>query len=87
MDKRSYEELADLLTKARMQVVPGSKWQHYKGGQYTIVELAILEETQEVVVLYRPLRHLDVPFVRPLAVWQETVEWQGKTVPRFRLMN
>jgi len=83
MNKLPYEQLADMLNAARGRVVPGSKWQHYKGGEYTIDHMVLLEDTSEVAVIYAPVSHPDISFVRPLTSWLETVEWNGETMPRY----
>ncbi len=83
MDKLSYETLEAMVTEARTQVVPGSKWRHYKGGEYTIRDIVVMEEGNGLAVVYTPLLHPEVSFVRPLAVWTETVEWNGQQVQRF----
>jgi hypothetical protein len=83
MTKLSYEELENHTAAAMQKVVPGSTWRHYKGGEYAIVTLAVQEEDQQLAVIYSPLAHPKIAFVRPLSMWDEQVEWEGKTVPRF----
>lgn len=83
MTKLTYEELETKLADARNQVKPGSKWRHYKGGEYTIKDIVVQEEDNELAVVYQPLAHPDVCFARPLSVWDEQVEWNGKTFHRF----
>ena len=59
---------------------------HYKHPErnYEVVELAILEATEEVAVVYRALYGEKLTFIRPFANWLETVEvGEGKRVPRF----
>ena len=71
-------------------------YRHYKGNTYDAFELAIDEATEEAVVLYRP--QYDCPdleaefslrpmFVRSLEVFNENVEHEGKSVPRFELVK
>jgi hypothetical protein len=83
MTKLTYEVLEQLIDDAYKIVTPGSKWRHYKGGEYTIKAIAVLEEDQNLAVVYTSIDHPTVSFVRPLSVWNEQVEWQGKTVNRF----
>lgn len=83
MSKLSYEELERQIAEAKQKVRPGSKWRHYKGGEYTIVTLAVQEVDQQLAVVYSPLDHSEIAFTRPLAVWDEPVEWEGRTVTRF----
>ena len=58
---------------------PGSRWQHYKGGFYTVITLAKREGSAEPLVVYQAARDRLV-WVRPLSEWQEFV---GRDTPRF----
>jgi hypothetical protein len=59
-------------------------YRHFKGGLYEVVDTVIDSETLETLVLYRPL---GTPWwwVRPYAMFTETVESDGKRVLRFQL--
>ena len=83
MDKLPYAELERMVAEARQEVGLDSRWRHYKGSEYRIADIVILEATNEVAVVYTPVDHPTVSFVRSLTVWRETVEWDGKQVPRF----
>jgi hypothetical protein len=83
MTKLTYEVLEKQTADAKKVVKPGTKWRHYKGGEYVIVTLAVQEEDQQLAVIYSPLEHPEIAFVRPLSVWDEQVEWDGKTFQRF----
>ncbi len=37
----------------RKKLVVGSKWKHFKGGEYIVLMLARIEATQEDAVVYR----------------------------------
>ena len=84
-DKKSYEQLKQELADAARSIEVGGRYAHYKHPElpYIIKGFAIWEVTDEVAVLYQPVHEPAVTFVRPLKVWLETVEWEGKTVPRF----
>lgn len=60
---------------------PG-RYRHFKGGEYEVLGTARHSETEEVLVVYRPAGAEDW-WVRPLAMFTETVERDGRTVPRF----
>ena len=64
-------------------VHPG-RYRHFKGGEYEVVGVARHTETDEPLVVYRPL-YGDAPglWVRPLAMFTETVTHAGQQVPRF----
>jgi hypothetical protein len=63
-------------------------YRHYKGRQYEVIGLARHSESLEPLVVYRAL--YDSPdfgygalWVRPLAMFLETVELGEEKVPRF----
>ena len=62
---------------------PG-RYRHYKGNPYRVVGLARHSETQEVLVVYQALYGEFGLWVRPAAMFVETVALaDGKCVPRF----
>lgn len=67
-----------------MNPVPGI-YRHYKGGMYEVVGSARHSETEEPLVVYRALYGEYGLWVRPLAMFNETVEKDGQTRPRFAL--
>lgn len=68
-------------TPAR-EIKPG-RYRHYKGKDYQVLELATHSETGETLVVYRCLYGDYSLWVRPLAMFTESVEVAGETVPRF----
>ncbi len=62
--------------------VPG-RYRHYKGGEYQVIGTARHSETDELLVVYRCLYDNDSLWVRPLAMFMETVLVDGREVPRF----
>lgn len=63
-------------------VLPG-RYRHYKGNEYTVVGIARHSETLEPLVVYRAEYGERGLWVRPLAMFVETVTVAGRTVPRF----
>jgi hypothetical protein len=61
---------------------PG-RYRHYKGGEYQVVGLARHSETLEPVVVYQALYGERGLWVRPVAMWTETVVVEGRKTPRF----
>jgi len=59
------------------------KYKHYKGKSYEVVGIAKHSETLEELVVYRALYGKNDLWVRPLKVFLEEVEVDGKKVPRF----
>jgi hypothetical protein len=66
---------------------PGEVYRHFKGGIYEILNITRHTETEELTVNYKHLNHKGDPYWeycgRPLSMWYEEVEYQGKKVPRF----
>lgn len=58
-------------------------YQHYKGGQYRVIDMAIHSETLEPMVVYRPLYGEAKLWVRPAQMFHETVVVEGTSVLRF----
>ena len=66
----------------RDAIRPG-RYRHYKGGLYEVLGVAQHSETEEELVVYRPLYGDHGLWVRPVTMFQETVDVQGVPVPRF----
>lgn len=69
-----------------MDIKPG-KYRHFKGGEYELIGIARYSETLEPMVVYRALYGEGGLWVRPAAMWTETVnrpEYQG---PRFQYIG
>ncbi len=66
-------------------VEPGI-YEHYKGGRYRVIGVGVYESTEESVVIYEALYDNDASklWVRPLESFEETVEVNGETIPRFK---
>lgn len=62
-------------------------YQHYKGSLYQVLHTAQHSETAESLVVYRCLYGEYGVWVRPLAMFVETVIVEGKEVPRFELIR
>jgi hypothetical protein len=62
---------------------PTGRYRHYKGGEYEVIGVARHSETQEPLVVYRPLYDDSGWWVRPHAMFFETVQVDGVTRPRF----
>lgn len=67
-------------------VKPG-KYRHFKGNEYEVLFVAKHSETLEDLVVYRALYGEGGIWARPVSMWQETVEKDGKTVPRFAYLG
>ncbi len=84
------EETAD-SSKERSSCAKISKgtYKHSKSGKlYEVIGLALETETEELLVIYRPLYENEYElFARPASMFTETIVLDGKSVPRFEKIN
>jgi hypothetical protein len=65
---------------------PG-RYRHYKGQDYEVITLARHSETEEWMVVYRTLYGDFSLWVRPAAMFAETVQVDGVPRPRFAYLG
>lgn len=70
---------------------PG-KYRHYKGTTVEVIGVALHSETLEEMVVYNhpdPVKGLgaNTMWVRPLKMFLENVNYEGKQVPRFTFIG
>lgn len=65
-----------------MDLKPG-KYRHFKGKEYELIGIARHSETLEPMVVYRALYGERGLWVRPAAMWTETVDREDYHGPRF----
>lgn len=63
------------------------KYQHYKGNFYQVIAVAKHSETLEDMVVYQALYGEKDFWVRPLEMFLEKVEVEGKNVSRFTFIE
>ncbi len=70
------------------EVVRGGLYQHYKGNQYIVRDLAKHSETLEWMVIYECLYENPEGklWVRPLSMFLEEVMLHGQLIPRFKYL-
>jgi hypothetical protein len=66
--------------------VQRGRYRHYKGNEYIVLGVARHSETEEELVVYRPDYGQRDLWVRPKTMFLETVELDGKEVPRFQFV-
>lgn len=64
-------------------IKPGAKYRHFKGKEYLVLYQAKHSETLEDMVVYQALYGERGIWVRPLSMFLEKVEVNGKMVERF----
>lgn len=62
-------------------------YKHYKNKKYEVLGVAIHSETLEEMVIYKAQYGKHLTWVRPLSMFLEKVEIDGKRVPRFRYLG
>ena len=67
-----------------MNTVKIGRYRHYKGDNYTVIGVARHSETEEELVVYHKEYDDHGLWVRPLGMFLETVEVEGRAVPRFQ---
>ena len=67
--------------------VKTGRYRHFKGNEYQVLYNARHSETMEELVVYKALYGDGGIWVRPAAMFCETVTRDGKTVPRFEYLG
>ena len=62
---------------------PPGRYRHYKGMLYEVVGTVRHSETLEPMTLYRALYGERGLWVRPAAMFEESIEFEGVRRPRF----
>lgn len=78
--------MKDKKSTQRVDVKPGL-YRHFKGGDYEVIGIALHSETLEVMVIYKALYGQGLTWVRPRAMFLETVMHNGQKVPRFTFIK
>ena len=71
--------------EAKLLIQPG-RYRHFKGNEYEVIAVARHSEDGSPVVVYRALYGDRGIWVRPAAMWNETVARDGKIFKRFERM-
>lgn len=62
-------------------------YRHFKGNLYEVLEVARHSETMEEFVVYKALYGEQGIWIRPLDMFDETIERDGITLKRFALVE
>lgn len=65
---------------------PGEIYRHYKGASYQVLYIGLHTETLEELVVYKAIGGNQI-WVRPLSMWQESVQTAEGLIPRFTLLK
>ena len=64
-------------------ITPNTKYRHFKGMEYLVLHIAKHSETLEEMVVYQALYGEYGIWVRPLSMFLEQIDRDGKTFNRF----
>lgn len=67
-------------------------YRHFKGHQYRVIGISYHSETLEPMVVYQSLYDSEefpkgTLWVRPFYMFTETIERNGRTIPRFEFVT
>lgn len=62
-------------------------YEHYKGNRYRVIDTARHSETEELLVLYRPMYGDETLWVRPYTMFFENVTVDETQLPRFKYIG
>jgi len=69
-----------------LNIKPG-RYEHYKGKHYQVIGVAHHSETMEEMVVYRQIYGDGGLWVRPAAMFLESVVVDGEQIARFELIE
>jgi hypothetical protein len=69
------------------QLLPKGIYRHFKGSLYELLEQATHSETLEEYVVYRALYGEHGIWVRPLSMFSEQIERDGRSIARFEWVS
>ena len=84
--KMKMENLLSTKNVADNNMLKLGKYKHYKGKEYKVIGVAKHSETLEDFVVYKQLYGNGSLWVRPVKMFLEKVEVNGKKVPRFKFI-
>jgi hypothetical protein len=74
------------MSNSNLPTLPLGTYRHTKSGKlYEVVGVALQTETEEALVIYRPMYESEFElFARPFSMFTEIVELNGVSEPRFK---
>lgn len=69
-DKRNTQQVIAQSYK----VMVGKTFRHFKGGLYTVVDVAVHSESADVLVIYRSVDDLSMVWARPISMFLSDVD-------------
>ncbi|MBP3616109.1 MAG: DUF1653 domain-containing protein [Alphaproteobacteria bacterium] len=69
------------------KIIIGGVYQHFKGNKYKVLCIAKHSETLEEMVVYQALYGAGDIWVRPINMFLEDIEKDGKIIKRFKFVK
>lgn len=79
--------MSDLRYSQKAKDIKLGIYEHYKGGRYAVLSIARHSETLEELVVYQSLYGDGDIYARPVDMFTEEVEKNGKKIPRFKYIG
>ena len=70
-----------------LEEIRKGRYRHFKGNEYEVIAVATHTETEEPLVIYKALYGEGKVWARPVTMWLETIERDGKTYKRFEYIG
>ena len=80
------ENSSDSAENTAKEIKPGI-YLHFKGGEYEVINFATHSETGEKLVIYRNLHNTSEVWARPVEMFAEKVDVDGKETDRFTFIG
>ena len=77
----------DIFQKVMTMDIKPGLYRHFKGKEYRLIAVASHSETLEPMVVYQALYGDRSFWVRPAHMWNEHVEKDGYSGPRFQYIG
>lgn len=80
-------ESTEALGEGARSSLASGRYRHFKGGEYEVLGIARDSESMRELVVYRALYCERGLWVRPLEMFTEIVERDGRSMPRFQYVG
>lgn len=71
----------------KVSLPPEGLYQHFKGAHYRLLSIGRHSETEEQFAIYHPVGRPNEIWLRPLAMFCQSVLHEGRQCPRFRYLS
>jgi hypothetical protein len=79
--------MSEIILSETAQNIQFGIYEHYKGGMYKVLGVALHSETREEMVIYKALYDSQLTWVRPLEMFLGEVTVNDIKQPRFRFVE